>query len=107
MPFGVMRIGTDEETGPVFLDPGCKFVQLAINRIEQEHAAYAIAEATHFQAPCGRPEAAAVADDDNRHVCKSLGGARIAVERSEVLGRFGHEALQPAGLPEFSGAGIG
>src|SRR6185437_6931712 len=49
----------------------------------------------------------AVANEDDRHVSEGLGGARIAVELSEMVGRFRHEALEPAGLPEFSGAGIG
>src|ERR1700729_249937 len=89
---GIMRVGTDEEAGPVIFDPGRELVQLAIDRVEQEHAAYAIAEAADFQAPGGRYKAAAVADDDDRHVRERFGGARIAIEFGEMVGRFRYEA---------------
>src|SRR5260370_34445421 len=79
VPLGVTRICADEKAGPVVLDPGCELVQLTVDRVEQEHAAYPIAEAADFKAPGRRHKAAAVADDDDRHVCKSPGGAGIAV----------------------------
>src|SRR6266481_1325689 len=102
-----MRIGTDEEAGPVVDDPRRELVELAINRVEQEHAAHAVAEAAHFQAPRRRHKAAAVADDHDRHVGESPGGARIAVETGEVLGRLRHERLSPPGcqnLPALESA---
>ncbi len=86
MALGVTRIGADKNAGSVVDDPGCELVEFAIHRVEQKHAAHAVAEAAHFEAPRRRHKAAAVADDDDRHVRESLGRARIAVEAGEVLG---------------------
>jgi len=107
VPLGVTRIGADEKARPVVRNPGCELVQLAIDGIEQEHAADAIAEPAHFEAPGGRHEATAVADQDDRQVRKLPGRSRVAIEAGEMTGRFIDEALQPAGLPELAGAGIG
>ena len=67
-----MRVRADEETVAVVLDPGSELVELAIDRIEQEHAADAVRDAADLEAPGGRQEAAAIADDDDRHLLESL-----------------------------------
>src|SRR5260370_18146291 len=51
VPLGVARIRADEEAGSVALDPGGELVQLTVDRVEQEHPAYAIAKSADFQAP--------------------------------------------------------
>src|ERR1700738_1248689 len=99
-----MRIGADEEAGSVVDDPRRGLVEFAISRVEQEHAAHAVAEAAHFKTPCRRHKAAAVADDHDRHVGENPGGARVAIKTGEVPGRLRHEALEPARLPELAGA---
>src|SRR3954462_13376445 len=94
MPPGGTRIRADEETGTVVDDPGCELVEFAIDRIEQEHAAHAVAESADVEAPGRRHEAAAVADDDHRHVGEGLGGTGVAVEAGEVIRRLVDEALE-------------
>ena len=104
---GVTGVRTDEEAGAVVLDPGSELVQLAIDRIEQENAADAVGDAADLEAPGRRQEAAAVADDHDRHAGERFCRIRIAIEAGEMSGRFIHEALEAVRLPEFSGAGIG
>src|SRR5262249_50255506 len=89
------------------LDPGGELVELAIDRIEQDHAADAIADAADLEAPGGRQEAAAIADDDDRHLLEFFGAVGIAIEAGEVASRLVHEALEAAGLPELAGGGVG
>src|SRR5581483_6878645 len=89
------------------LDPLRELVELAIDRIEQDDAADAVADAADLEAPGGRQEAAAVADDDDRHFLEGLGGGWIAVEMGEVGDGLVHEPLEAAGLPELACGGVG
>ena len=107
VPLGVAGIGRDEEAGPVFLDPGRELVEFAVDGVEQEHAADTVGDAADLEAPGGRQEAAAIADDHDRQVRECLRRFRIAVEAGEVARRFIDEALEAARLPEFAGRGIG
>src|SRR5215471_15540821 len=87
-------------------DPRSELVEFTVNRVQKDNAPYAIADTPDFQAPGGRQEASAIADDHDRHLGKCLGGCGIAVEAGEIVDRFCHEALETAGLPEFACAGI-
>src|ERR1700761_5982410 len=101
----VARIGADEKAGTVVGDPGRELVEFAIDRVQQYDAANAVADPADVKAPCRGHESAAVTHDDDRQVRKRLGRARIAVKPCKVIGRFIDEALEPARLPEFAGAG--
>src|SRR6516164_5370074 len=83
-----MRVRANEERRPIIFNPCRKFVELAIDAVEQNYAAHAIfGEATNRQAVGGGQKAAAVADNDDWHVREGLGGERIAVPpRIEILG---------------------
>ena len=56
---------------------------IAADAIE-DHAGDALGDAADLEAPCCRQEAAAVADDHDRHVGKGSCRVRVAIEAGEV-----------------------
>ena len=100
------RIGADEEgaaAGP--LDPARELVALAIERVEQHHAAHPAGVAADRQRIGRRQIAAAVGDDDHRHAAEGAMG--LGVEVAELALGLVEEAREAAGRPEPSRARIG
>ena len=100
----VRGVGADKERVAVLGDPRREFVQVPVERVEQHHAGHPLAEPADLQAPRGGLKAAAVGDDDDRHVREGFHATRVSIGAGELVGGFRHEPLQPITFPELAGA---
>ena len=92
-------MGADEETGLLF-SIRTPTSQLAVNRIEQEHARTRLVTPP-TSGSGGRQEAPAIADDDDRHVHKRL--RRLGITGRRARGCRSSMKRLTAGLPELAG----
>ena len=81
---GGARVGAEEERGLAVLDPGGELVHLGVERVEQDDAAQAVADASVVRGPRGGRIAAAVGDDDHRQALEGPPRALVAVQLRET-----------------------
>src|SRR5262249_5463897 len=96
-----------EEGRSVVSDPVPELADPAVQRIEENQAAYARSDAAPVEDRQGRSKSAAVGNDDDRHPGERECTARIAVHLRKLDGRFVKEASETVRLPEFPCARIG
>src|SRR5271163_5040166 len=99
------RVGAHEEgVAPRPLDPAHELVALAVERVEQHHAADAALIAADGERIDRRQIAAAIGDDDHRHPAE--GAARVGIELAELHLRLAEKLGETARLPEPPGARV-
>src|SRR5215813_9262556 len=103
----VRRVRAYEEGRSVVSDPVRELPDPAVQRIEENQAAYARSDAAPLEDRQGRSKAPAVGDNDDWHPGERECTTRIAVHLRKLDGRFIKEASEAVRLPKFPCARIG